>query len=451
MSDSMWRNRELSDEAQKLEKAEQFAQAAELYKQSYDLYPSSFVTSHYLTCLRKAGKSLTAVEFGRKLSEQLLNNSYVHSALSWALYDVYLKKSERTDDNEGDDGESDIQNDHAFPQIQKVAAYILKKSSTSDYLLRSKTIFAVCREAKLRGNWQIMYNFALHLDPEHLPAEPEEWNGQKMKPAYHRWLYIMVRSLLELKRYDECLEFANRGIEKYPNDKLFYWWQARARLALGQVEEALSDFERIDIRFPKEWYIEHDIASCYMQLQKGEEALLWFCKAANHPGDIEGRYKMFEQMSVLLEGLERRQEAYDHLQLAHDLAKRKHWDRPAETLQGQLVQFRKRHAEYFLEESEIPVGSQSTTYSRCKALWQNIIRASRPRRRGSIVRINPENEFGFISADNDEFYFRFPGIFKKIQPVKGMEVEFEVEKSFDRKKQKDSFVAINIRLIRKPG
>jgi tetratricopeptide (TPR) repeat protein len=213
-----------------------------------------------------------------------------------------------------------------------------------------------------------MYDFALQLDPEHLPTEPEEWNGQKQKPAYHRWLYIVVRSLLELKRYDECLEFASRGIEKYPNDKLFYWWQARAKLALGQVEDALSDFERIDIRFPKEWYVEQDIANCYMQLQKYEEALLWFCKAANHPGHIEGRYKMFEQMSVLLERLERWQESYDHLQLAQDLAKKKHWDRPAQTLQGQLMQFRNRHAEYFSEETETPVGSQSTTYGRCKTL-----------------------------------------------------------------------------------
>src|SRR5438270_6118996 len=103
MSDSEWRNRELSDEAKKLEDAGQFDQAAELYKQSYELYPSSYVASGHIRCLRKQGKPLAAVEFGRQLSKQLLDDSYVHKILSWAIYDVYLKKAESKDDNEVDD------------------------------------------------------------------------------------------------------------------------------------------------------------------------------------------------------------------------------------------------------------------------------------------------------------------------------------------------------------
>src|SRR6266566_3255043 len=180
MSDSVLRNRELSDEAKKLESTGQFDQAAELYKQSYDLYPGSFVTSHYIKCLRKQGKSVEAVEFGRQLSKQLLDDSYVHKELSWAIYDVYLKKTESIVNDEVDDLEHEKQSSPDFQKMQDVVRYILGKASATDDLLRIRTIFAICNEAKRRGSWQVMYDFAVQLDPERLSCEKEEWNGQRL-------------------------------------------------------------------------------------------------------------------------------------------------------------------------------------------------------------------------------------------------------------------------------
>ena len=67
MSDSIQsHNRKLSDEAKQLEKAGQFAEAADLYKQVYASYPGSFVTSHYIRCLRKLGKATEWYECAKK-------------------------------------------------------------------------------------------------------------------------------------------------------------------------------------------------------------------------------------------------------------------------------------------------------------------------------------------------------------------------------------------------
>src|SRR5437867_7538488 len=269
MSDSMqYSNRKLSDEAKKLETAGQFDQAAELYKQSYDSYPSSFVTSHYIKCLRKLGKSAEAVKFGRQLSRQLQDDPYVHKELSWAIYDVYLKKSERTGDNEVDDLEHEKQSNPNFQKMLAVANYILSKASATEDILRTRTIFAICNEAKQRGNWQVMYDFASQLDPERLLAEQKELYGQKKMSDHQEWLCKVVKPLFELKRYEECIDFAHKGIEKYPREKLFPWWQACSKKALGQVEEALRELEQIDARFHKEWYIQRDIADGYLQLQQ---------------------------------------------------------------------------------------------------------------------------------------------------------------------------------------
>jgi tetratricopeptide (TPR) repeat protein len=319
--------------------------------------------------------------------------------------------------------------------MQEVANYILSRISAEEDILRTRTIFAICNEAKQRGNWQIMYDFAIQLDPERLSTEQREWKGRKLPSDYQSWLFKMVRSLLELERYEECLDFASKGIEKYPSEKLFYWWQACAKKALGQVKDALQELEQIDTRFPKEWYIQRDIANGYVELKEYDVAWIWFCKAASCPGDPKGRFKMFESMSMLLEHLDRFQEAYDHLQLAAMVAEREQWGRPAEALRGKLIQFRRRHEEQVVHLSDISGKDWPSLYSRCHTLWQKTIHASRLTYKGQIININEEGKFGFIRRSHSEnakdIFFRFRDVIKKATPVVGMDVEFEVEKSFD--------------------
>jgi len=450
MSDPMQSsNRKLSDEAKRLEKLSQFAQAADLYKQSYDQYPGSFVTSHYIRCLRRQGKSEEAVEFGRQLSKQLLNDPYVHKELSWALYDAYLKKTEDADDKEDGDTVYEKRSGQNYQQMQKAASYILSKAPATEDILRNRTVFAICHEAKQREIWQDMHDFAVQLDPERLSKEQQEWKGQKISSDYQKWLYQMVRSLLELKRYEESMEFAQRGIDDNPREKLFPWWKASAKMALGQIEDALYELEQIDVRFLKEWYIQRDIADGYHRLQKYDEAMLWYCKAASCQGDIKGRFKMFEQMSVLFEHLERLQEAHDHMQLACAITEREGWEHSAGNLRGQLVQFRKRHADHIASPTGVTTEEWSKLFRRCKTLWKETVGASLPTCKGEIVKVNDEKGFGFIRRHDDEsnrdIYFKFRSFAKGVTPKLGVEVEFELEKSFDPGKNQESLTAVNIR------
>lgn len=452
MSDSVqYSNRELSDKAKQLEALDQFAEAANLYKQSYDLYQSSFVTSHYIKCLRKQGKSAEAVEFRHALSKQLLNDSYVHKELSWAIYDVYLKKIESTEDSETDDVEDERQGNSDFQKMQNAAHYILAKAPATEVLLRTRTIFAICSEAKQRGNWQVMYDFAAQLDSEPLSKEQKELNGKKLPSDYQQWLCKMVRSLIELKRYEECIEFAQKGIEQYPREKLFPWWKASAKKALGQAEEAVRELEQVDTRFPKEWYIQRDIADGYVQLQKYDEARVWFYKAASCPGDMKGRYKMLEQMAVLLEHLGCWSESYDHIQLAYLIAEREGWERSATGLRDQIAQFRKRHIEHITSLVDATKEEWASLYRRCQTHWRMAVSISLPMYTGEIVEVREEEKFGFIKRHNDggnDIYFQFRRLTKGFLPKKGMQVEFEVEKSYDSRKDRESLAAVNIRLAK---
>lgn len=453
MSDEMqFSNRQVSEEAKRLESLGQFDEAATLFKQCYDDYPGSFVTSHYIKCLRKQGQSQKAVTFGRQLPRQLQNNPFVHKELSWALYDVYLKKSEKVDEeDEVHEAERARAVELDLPKMQEIGNYILSKASPTDDLLLTRTIFALCNAAKQLGSWHVAYDFAVRLNPERLSTEASEWQGQKIQSDYQRWLNIMVKALFHLKRFEECIAYAQKGIEYYPREKLFLYRKAAAKKALGRVEEALQEFEQIDKRFLKDWYIERDIAEIYMLLQHIDEAKIWFCKAARCPGEMKGRYKMFEQMAALFEQQGTLQGSFNHLQLACAIAEREGWERSAAELRGKLELFKRRYAESNSLEVETSRSDLSRIRRRCEALWQEVLAVTRSFSQGQVVKLNEEKGYGFIRSNDGsgkDIYFKFRNLARGLIPFIGMKVEFEIEESFDSGKNQESQAAINIRCVR---
>jgi len=136
-----------------------------------------------------------------------------------------VKYEERGDPNSGTD----------FQKMQEVAHYILSKAPTEEDILRIRAIFAICNEAKRQESWQLMYDFAMKLDLKRLLSEQNQLNGQQRIVAYQEWLSKVVESLYGLKRYGECMDFARKGFESYPQKQLFYEWYERAHKTLEQV------------------------------------------------------------------------------------------------------------------------------------------------------------------------------------------------------------------------
>jgi len=438
-------NKPLGNQAKELEDSGHFSQALDLYHQLYAQQSgNSFAASGYLRCLRKLNRAEEAVVFGRELPASLLNNPYVHRAIAWAIYDHYFKKSE--DDNEDlvePEGMQRASIIHQYEQMQKAAKYVLEKSPIDETLIRIKIVFGMCTEAKQRERWQDMYYFATQLAPEHLSKEPKVHEGRQYMPDYQRWLYKMLKPTFELQRYDECLQLAQQGCINYPSDKNFPWWQALAKRALGQTEEALSELQSLNKRF-QEWYIQRDIADVYTQLQQYQEAWIWYCKAALLPGKLHTRYKMFCAMATLLQHLERWQDAYTHIQLAQMIAEHEGWSRPAEMLRTQLAQLA---TQYPIQVQQDNVTNDfQTTARQLKQLWRREISAMRPRLRGTIKTMNERS--GFIYTEKGDYYFSMRDIPRHLPLAIGTTVEFELEESYDQKKQRESFKAVHVWILR---
>jgi cold shock CspA family protein len=456
MSDTVpYPNPSLSDQAQELEQAQKYEQAAELYKQIYTAQPgNNYAASRYMYCLRKLNKAEEAVDFGWSLSKGLRGNEYVHKAWAWSLYDYYFKPSEHKDDDiaeeaveqseddrfqRSEDDRFQRSEDDRFQRMQKAADYVLRHPST-DMLIRRKFILAICREAGKRGKWQIVLNFAHQIKAEAWERQPTQWSRMS---EYEIWLYRVIKALFETGQYDECLAVARQGVESYPQNKHFRWWSALSKAGKKQLEEALAELQELDKRY-QEWFIRRDIAAICEQLQRYEEAWIWYCKAASLQGPLQGRYRMIGQMAQPLQQFERWQEAYEHLQLACLLAEQKHWESKARAgFKQQMTQlYQKRTRE--IEPQEYTSQNFYQLQRKLQKLWNSEVSATLPHRQGYIKTINAEKKFGFIKSDTDDFHFKFHHLPKNLRPAVNMEVEFDVEESFDHKKQKNSYQAINI-------
>ena len=306
----------------------------------------------------------------------------------------------------------------------------------------------LCREAKKRKDWQTTLDFASQLDASSLDTESKEWNGRRMMPDYQQWLYAMIKPLFHLERYEECKQLVYVAIERYPHDKQFHLYAARISMSLGLAEEAVRELERIDMRFPKEWYIQRDIAEGYMQLQKSNEALLWFCKTAScPPGDLSKRFKIFLDMAYLLEDQEKLEEAYDHLQLALMIVEREKWLHSIKTVTEQLTQFRRQHAtsialELFTQDN------WSLLLQRCKTFWRKTVDETQKRGSGHIKTIK-EGRYGFIRTEADDIHFKMKDVIRGVNPIEGMEVTFDIIMSYDSNRNEYKPSAKNVRPMKR--
>jgi len=455
---------QLKQEAKQLAGTGRYAEAAQLYKQAYDLCPDRYGAAGYISCSRKCGiaEARAAALFAREVMSSFANDTYFKREYVWAIYSGYLKNSSDDDVENHEELDDPIQDDEVivanFALMENAARRILDlTSSTSPQeqetfaMCRRLAVFAICKEAKRLKKWELVLWFTQQLDTRDLSIDRKELHGRNLPSDYQRWSFSITRAYLELGRYDECVTYAHEAIEKFPDDSLhFQRWEALAKIRSGKVEEGLIQLEYINMRFPKQWYIQNDVAKTHMQLAHYNDALLWFCMAASAPGDIKGRIAMLSSLVEVLQKLERWKAVYGHLQLIWSieatLCNQKRVERTHQHLAGLI----KLHADQ-LSLSRYEVGNEAPSLpvalKPCRTFWQEIISSSHPHSTGRIVFVDEQKRFGFIMNEQAKFHFKWSAFMGRGRPEIDMDVEFEYEESFDHKHNQKGYTAFNIRRV----
>ncbi|MCR4427184.1 MAG: hypothetical protein NUW23_13545 [Firmicutes bacterium] len=181
-----------------------------------------------------------------------------------------------------------------------------------------------------------MLRLVQRLDEHSLSTQSREVNGRSILSEHEQWLVLLSRALYETGQMSECIVRADLGIATYPKALAFHRIKALATTEHVSPEEGLKQLEQAHSRFPRQRYLEQDIARLHRRRGNPEAALRWYCEAAESPRDISGRITMFEEMADLLSETGRWQEAGDHLKLSWAIAVREGWQKRADKVGQQL-------------------------------------------------------------------------------------------------------------------
>ncbi len=388
----------------------------------------------YAHCLRKLGRTSEALGVAREVQALAPDFRFGRSVYAWALYD----QTRGTDILE--------------PQHFAAAKTIVDLMTSDEHAYTSTTpyVVTVLRVAEAwsdRRRDVRALEWLDKLDPTRLSTEPrsqsdETGRTRELASARERYYSVRTRALERLDRWKDCLDVANRGlVECHPlhhdNDIWFRRRIALAKLHMGHPQDALADLEQLAARKPVS-FIQTDIAEAAWAAGDIERTYKHALQALQAPGEIHFKLGAVQLLARVL--WHRREPDLARLHLALCLAVRgtMGW-KPSDDLTTLGAQWSVDQAHR----------DPTTILKELRSLWQRWNEELTPRRVGTVVRMFPHGRAGFIrSDDRQEFFFdardcKSP----RFQPAEGTRVTFITRPGFDRKRQRSTIVACDVRTV----
>lgn len=360
-------------------------------------------------------------------------NEWDKRCYAWCIYRLEMKKrNDKISSNE----ESFLKAANAILNLapQSDLVHTITALRVLDYL-KSKKPFP----AKEILTWTDKLDpFCLSIDC--FSYRDEEGKMREVSSHKEKYYALRTKALEETKQYEECLKLSNEALSclnkfHFDND---VWFKRRVALCkgyLGQKDQAIEELKQILFR-KKDWFIQHEIATFYLDLKRLDDALKYAVDAALGYGRLEYKCELFFLLGKILQAQAKLEEAKKHILLSYQLRRENNWKIPQE-LQLKI-------GELQVDANNALASKQA--YQELKEYWQFIKRSNSPKLRGKIKNILQNNVAGFICGENNkDYYFNIKDFNGKEGEIKrGLLVEFLVEKSYDKKKERESERAVNI-------
>ncbi len=415
-------------EAEELRKQEYFQEAAAIFRDLWSEHSSVQVGSRWVYCLRKLNNYQEAIEVARQAIEQFPKDQWLLREYAWCIYFQEVKPSLSKCD---------------LGRIIRFAQEMLELSD--DEIIRKQAVFAVIDVAKERTKWDIVSSWCDKLDPSLLSVESISFREQKSMPDRERWYFAKIKATVQLKQWDQVLQYTHEAIAFFPRKDDFSRWLAQARAAQGDVASAVEIIERLLHKGNAQWYILMDLALMKQSLSQNQEALQLACKAALAFGEDKAKVNLFLLLAEL--GLACGHEDFTayHVALTKAIRIREGWP-----VRGELVSLEKR------VQTALPNDTSSITlpldirslFSWCQNEWHKYTRLGKPRYTGKICSLPDGKKFAFILPDTggENVFVILRDLPRTAQTV-GIRVEYSLEQSFDPKKNRESVRAVEVSLI----
>lgn len=421
--------KELHDQASKLWKEKKYNEALPLYEETWAESGNQFDGAGLLSCLRKTEQYVKAIPLAMELTKRFPNFNWGRNEAIWTL--IYGKLNK-------------LDVDTPFEEVLEVANSIM--DLRPEDLAMKMTVFRVLKTAKATAKWDVVSDWADRLDPEKLSTAPmtdergrEGWCDQSL------WYNYKGKALIELDKADKALQLLkDELIERYPKQqKFFVRLKAVAFHKLNKLDEAEACYKSLCRGQNSDWWLIHEYARVLRDKGDFKKALELMCKAATCNKKLELMINLFQEMGLLFKEIGNLELARAHLILSSLVRQEQGWSVPDE-ISTSLAEF---------TNNENGPSTIREALSICRKEWEYIsgtitapsdIKSRSPRRGliGKVLLGMPDRPFCFIECGNESFFCR-----KSDLPTgtnDGETVNFNALPSFDVKKKKESWKAVDI-------
>lgn len=420
---------------------EQLKEALPYCKELYEAFPETndlWDAHQYANCLKQLG-NLDEAEFvcnevyqlfadKDKTEEQEKPWLYIKKLYAWIIYEKYIKvlRSSEIQINVGiiiDKmlilAELICHGEQGGPSLSYCIIQSIK------YALKSENSFDFEKALLLLEK----------LDCGKLSKEERcftDQTGKERKLASEIEDYYQIKSeiLLKYKRFDECVTCCSDAMESIPqfhydNEVWFNRRIAKAFDGLGDIDNAIATLNKLTVVSDK-WFLLSEIGNCYYRKKDYITALVYYLRAACTKDPEKMKVALFESIGDASTILEDQSFAQLNYLLAKTIRENNGWFIKT-TLKRKIK-----------EEKEV-------SFKEVRNQWIKKLYELVGEKKGTVSKLFPRNNGGFIQIDNNSYYFQSKNFLGKVELLKiGDKVCFIIVDSYDKKRQQSTKEAVAI-------
>ncbi len=413
--------------ADALRKAQKYEEALLQFEALWEQQPSVYIGWRYVYCLRKTGQMEKAEQTARVALEKYPTDKFTKKELGWILYDRELKPARE----DGDLG-----------RLVHVANEIVKLND-EPFAVRL-VVLAVMKIAKAKGRWEVVLDWANKIKAQDLGTEVPEFDGKRGMSERETWYVGKARALLELNRWDEARTFAQQGLAEFPDELFLARTAAFALAGSGDVQKGALEMRQLLNHRRAGWYVRADVAELECRSGNYPEAYRLMCEAISNSQDDEFKLGYFVTLAQIGLALNKLEIAAEHVALAKAVRTQNNWSLSTELVEIEnAVQSALNSNGQTWPDLPTDVAQLSKL---CHRRWREGATEGMELFKGALKGLDPAKPFAFIKRDDGgEDVFVIVRDIPRRCAQEGSRLEFALKKSFDKKKNRESVQATNIR------
>lgn len=421
--------------ANKLRKAGDFEEALYLYRNLWKETTDKFDGAGLLHCLRKLEFFDEAAIFADELIDKYSDFDWCRREAIWTTISGKLNKLEET---------------ASLENVLQIAQKIMDLNP--DDLARKMVVFKVVKSAKYSNRWEIVNEWIIKIDPASLSTEPmADKSGKRGWSDQALWYNYRINGLIHKGDAEGAIVLVNETLERFPRQRKFFLrLKALSYHHLGNLPESEKIYQDLCNKFKPDWWMLHEYARVVRDRGRREDALNLMYQAAKSNPKLESMVSLFMDIGMLCMTTQQYEDARVHLLLCEYIRNEKGWSVP-QSLMNTINELDRT-----IVNSDKPP-SLKEALSICRTKWIKLVDKNynseepllnkRTARKGLVGKISLGNyarPFCFINSEGDESFFCKKSDLPS-DSADGAEVIFDAIPSFDKKKNKESWRASNIR------